>query len=397
MATAILDIDFTQMPTEIDGLGHYHQALILIRFRGKPVAQATLPVSHGRISGTDLLDAIIKAAALPLSECWVHDKLEWDRIRYTQQTLPSATVAVCTRDRPDDLRRCLGAIAKMHDDGQEVLVVDNCPSSDATCHIVESYPRVRYVRENRPGLDCARNRALREAKHEIVAFIDDDAAPDCGWLRALLCNFDDPLVRCVTGLTMPLELETEAQEGHERRYKFGRGFKRRVFERTSWEPMASGHVGAGVNMALRQCVLEELGPFDEALDAGTVTCSGGDNEMFARILSAGYRIVYEPYALSWHRHRRSWKELRKLAYGSGAGVYAAWTRSLLIEREITVFKPAFSWFVHKQLPDLLRALLRRPIFNTSLKLTLLELLGCMAGPMLYLSARRKLRQRKHSA
>ena len=397
MATAILDIEFTELPSELTGLGHYGQALVLIRYHTKPIGQITLPVTDGRISGTDLREAIIDAVTWPLWEGWLHERLEWDRIRYAQQTFSSATVAICTRDRPDDLRRCLDALAKMHDDGQEILVVDNCPSSDATRHIVESYLRVRYVRENRPGLDCARNRALREAKHEIVAFVDDDAAPDCGWLRALLRNFDDPLVLCVTGLTMPLELETEAQEGHEQRYKFGRGFKRRVFESNSWEPMASGHVGAGVNMALRRCVLEELGPFDEALDAGTVTCSGGDNEMFARILSCGYRIVYEPHALSWHRHRRNWKELRKLAYGSGAGVYAAWTRSLLIEGEITVFKPAVSWFLRKQLPELLRALLRRPIFNASLELTLLELLGCVAGPMLYFSARRKLRQRKGSA
>jgi glycosyltransferase involved in cell wall biosynthesis len=397
MATAVIDLEFEHLPPGITGIERYHQALLLVRFRGQPVGQITVPVLNGCISSVDLRHAVVQAGGWLLWEAWLHKTIEWDPFRSAQQTLPSATVAVCTRDRPDDLRRCLDALAKMHDDGQEILVIDNCPSSDATLHIVETYSRIRYVRENSPGLDCARNCALREAKHEIVAFVDDDAVPDCGWLRALLRNFDDPLVLCVTGLTMPLELETEAQEGHEQRYKFSRGFKRRVFESTNCEPMASGHVGAGVNMALRRCVLEELGPFDEALDAGTVTCSGGDNEMFARILSCGYRIVYEPHALSWHRHRRSWKELRRLAYGSGAGVYAAWTRSLLIDGEIAVFKPAVSWFLHKQLPELLRALLGRPKFKASLELTLLELLGCIAGPKLYLSARRKLRQRKGSA
>ena len=143
--------------------------------------------------------------------------------------VPRATIAVCTRDRPDDLRRCLEGLMAMPDDGQEVVVVDNAPATEATRELVAAYPRVRYVREDRPGLDCARNRALREAHHEVVAFTDDDSVPDPHWLRALLPNFADPLVLCVTGLTMPLELETEAQEWFEQMSTFNRGFKRRVF------------------------------------------------------------------------------------------------------------------------------------------------------------------------
>src|SRR5206468_10948801 len=112
------------------------------------------------------------------------------------------------------------------------------------------------------------------------------------WLRALVRNFDDPLVYCVTGLTMPLQLEAEAQEWHERYTTFVRGFRRRVFDGATFNPTAGGQAGSGVNMALRRRVLQELGPFDEALDARTRTQSGGDGEMFSRILSSGYRMVF---------------------------------------------------------------------------------------------------------
>ncbi|MCA1627002.1 MAG: glycoside hydrolase family 2, partial [Acidobacteria bacterium] len=97
-----------------------------------------------------------------------------------------------------------------------------------------------------------------------------------------------------------------------------------------------------VNMALRRSAVEQVGFFDEALDAGTPARSGGDNEMFTRILLAGYRIVYEPAALNCHRHRRTWEELRAAIYGYGVGVYAAWTRSLLVEGELSALKVAFN-------------------------------------------------------
>ncbi len=145
-------------------------------------------------------------------------------------------------------------------------------------------------------------------------------------------------------------------------------------------------------MALRRSVMQRVGLFDEALDAGTLTRSGGDSEMFTRILAAGYPIVYDPVALSWHRHRRTWEELRHTFYGYGIGVYAAWTRSLLVEGELSVLKLPWGWFRYDQLPALLRSLLRRRN-RIPLNLLLDELRGCAVGPWAYLASRKRLRAR----
>ena len=388
MATAILDIDVERIPTEVAGLSAYGQALVLLRLRGRPVGQVRVPVVHGCVRGSELREAIIEKVGWHIWKRWLHDWLDWDEEALATTAVPRATVAVCTRDRPDDLRRCLTALSGMPDDAQELLVVDNCPSSDASHRVTQTFPGVRYVREDVPGLDCARNRAIREASQEVVAFIDNDAMPDPGWLCALLRNFDDPLVACVTGLTMPFELETAAQQMHERLSPFGRGYERKVFDAISLNPTAFGKVGAGVNMALRRSSVLELGPFDEALDAGTATYSGGDTEMFARIMNRGYRIAYEPGALCWHRHRRTWKELRRMIYGYGAGVYAAWTSLFVSERQITMLKPAIIWFFRYQLPALFRSM-RSWHRNAPLDLAIAELCGCMAGPWLYFSSRRR--------
>ena len=142
-------------------------------------------------------------------------------------------------------------------------------------------------------------------------------------------------------------------------------------------------------MAVRREVLLALGGFDEALDAGTVTMSGGDHEMFGRILAAGHRSVYDPRAVSWHRHRRTWEELRRALYGYGVGVYAMWTRKLLFDREPGVLKHAARWLRYGQAPRLWRTLRRRP---GALPLDLLaaEFRGCFVGPIAYFRARRRL-------
>lgn len=292
MATAVLDLDFKNLPKDITGLDSYGHAYVLIRLQGYPVGKAWIPIVDGRIAGQDLRNAMMNGTSWVLWERWVHGYLKWDEVHNSNSAHRPATVAICTRDRPEELRRCLKALQSLPENGHEILVVDNGSTADATRRVVESFGSFRYVREETPGLNAARNRALREATHEIVAFTDDDAVPEVGWLDALLANFGDPQVLCVTGLTVPAELETEAQEWFERYNPFGRGFRRVVHDRRNRNLASAGRVGAGANMALRRCVVDRVGPFDESLDAGTPTRSGGDTEMFWRIVACriSYRI-----------------------------------------------------------------------------------------------------------
>jgi len=153
-------------------------------------------------------------------------------------------------------------------------------------------------------------------------------------------------------------------------------------------PHAAGRVGAGANMALRRSVLDLVGPFDERLDAGTPTRSGGDHEMFTRILSRGYRIVYEPAAVSRHRHRRSWEELRETIHGYGTGVYAMWTGRVLERGDVSVLKQAVRWATRVQAPALFRSLLGRPD-SVPLDLIVAELRGCARGPFAWRTSKRR--------
>jgi glycosyltransferase involved in cell wall biosynthesis len=385
MATVVLDLELEDLYSEITVPKHYSQAFVLVRLKGNPAGQLILPVIDGRVESEDeLRKFLIDKPNWDFWKNWLHDYLQHDD-EPSNSTLPKATIAVCTRDRPDDLRSCLEGLLKLPDDGQEILVIDNCPTSDATLNLVDKYSQIRYVREDRPGLNRARNRALQESTNEIVAFIDDDAIPDVNWLRGLVKNFDDPLVLCTTGLTLPAELETEAQEWFERISSFGRGFKRTIFDRTKINPSDVGLLGSGVNMALHRKILDYVGTFDEALETGTPSRSAGDADIFSRILFAGYRIVYEPSALNWHRHRQSWAELRRQLYDYGVGIFSFYTRSLLFERELGVTSVAHNWVQH-QLREILKSSRRKP-GNMPLDVLFAQLLGCVVGPWAYLYSR----------
>jgi len=129
------------------------------------------------------------------------------------------------------------------------------------------------------------------------------------------------------------------------------------------------------------------------LDAGTPTESGGDHEFFARILLSGYHIVYEPEALSWHRHRRTWEETTKAIRGYGIGVYAFWTRLFFVEKQPGILRFVWGWFMYEQLPGALRSLFKRP-GSQPLHLVLAEFRGCALGPWKYFSSRQRLKKLK---
>ncbi len=389
MASAILDLEFTELPATIKGLEGYTRARALVRIHGCPAAWITLPVEDGHILAQVIANAIAQQA----------DEAFWEIYAQAQNPLPDppaggylpATIAICTRDRPDDLRNCLAALRKLPDDGQEILVVDSASRSAATRQVAASFQGVRYLRLERAGLNVARNAAMQASAREFVAFIDDDAQPDPGWLRGLLEAFRHPLTMVVTGITLPVELETEAQEKFETFSSFSRGLAAHTFSRQNIHPLSAGKAGAGVNMALRREVIERVGPFDEALDAGTPTHSGGETELFSRIIASGYRIQYTPKALNWHRHRRTMAELRRAVYGYGVGVYAFWTSRLLYDGEWAVPVAALQWLLCYQVPGILRSLAKRP-GAAPWPLPWDELRGCFSGPRLYLRSRAALRK-----
>jgi glycosyltransferase involved in cell wall biosynthesis len=102
--------------------------------------------------------------------------------------LPGVTVVVPTQGRPELLRRCLHAIAGLDYPSElvETVVVAAGSASRAPLPRLDARLDVRFIGQDSMGPAGARNHGLQTARHAIVAFTDDDCAPEPGWLRALV-------------------------------------------------------------------------------------------------------------------------------------------------------------------------------------------------------------------
>jgi GT2 family glycosyltransferase len=338
----VVDIELSQPIPTLEGLDHYMGVQGLVRLHGVPLGYVKAPVSLGRCTAATLGKLILEQHSWAIISQLLKNGLTAPE-RPEDLTLeglidlppvepmtdwPLVTVAVCTRDRPEDMKLCLEAISQLDYPHLEVLVIDNAPATEGTKDLVDAhYPQVRYVREPRPGLDWARNRAILEAKGEIIAYTDDDVAVDPGWVKGLARVFaENPEVMAVTGLVVPYELEHKSQVLFEDYGGFGRGFETKWYskqgQKLPWQWFGAGQFGTGANMSYRRAVFESIGFFNPALDVGTVTNGGGDLEMFVRVLKAGYPLVYEPTAMIRHRHRQEYEKLQRQISYNGVGLYA---------------------------------------------------------------------------
>lgn len=387
MATKVLDLDLAATLGDIDGLAPYRSAFAVLRWRGKPIGTLTLAVRGGRISRVELWQQAYAWFGQRLQRHILEEWIGGEPDPSAPAVLPSCSVVICTRNRVEDLGRCLDSLVPLVANDVEVVVVDNAPSDDRTAELATRYP-VRYTRELRKGLNWARSCGARTARHEIIAYTDDDVRVDRGWLDALRVPFRDPAVAAVTGLVMPAELESAAQEAFEKYAGFSKGFDRRLFHITTTPPLAAGNAGAGANMAFRRQLLVEQRLFEVEMDCGTATLSGGDHYALYRLLRAGHTIVYNPDALVWHRHRRTFPELRDTLYGYSVGVYCFFLRCLTDHGDWGTLRAGASWFVAHHLRQLRWSLARHPQAQP-LDLSLAEIRGVLRSPLAFYKSRRR--------
>jgi glycosyltransferase involved in cell wall biosynthesis len=227
------------------------------------------------------------------------------------------SVAICTRERPAELARCLTSVLASPEAPYEIIVVDNAPSSGSTREVVNQFAGVRYQCEPQQGLSAARNTALAVANGDVVAFADDDVTVHSDWVWRIRRSFEDPKVMLVTGLVLPGELQTPAQLMFEESFHFfHQGYRRRYFDAAYFAALRNKSVpvwdiGAGANMAIRREAFKFGYRFDTRLGPGVFGGCGEDSEYWYRLLAEGWSCVYEPSACVYHFHRRELHVLRR--------------------------------------------------------------------------------------
>ena len=234
------------------------------------------------------------------------------------------TVTIQTYNRAGTLAETLESLRPLRcPEGAdyEILVVDN-NSSDRTAAVLEEYrgllaPRLRSVVERQQGLSHARNRALQEARGEIVSFLDDDVIVDPDWLAAVTAAFEEHAATVVGGRTYLIYRSRRPTwlPAHYEFYLSRLDYGDQVL-------VATDHDLYGLNFSIRRATALQVGGFNPALGrSGRISLrSGEESDLLRKIRSLGGIVVYEPRALVGHivlasRLRMQWFVRRAFSAG----------------------------------------------------------------------------------
>jgi GT2 family glycosyltransferase len=383
-------------PERVDGY-RYERARILLRAKDKPIGYLDVDLSDGHVSAQRLARALAEQTDRRLV-AWGED----DPAATESSDPPFVSVIVASRDRGDSLRRTLASLAALDYPDFEVVVVDSGSRTDETALAVDEHrtSRLRLVRDPRGGLSRARNLGARRATGSVLAFTDDDVLVDPGWLRAVVRGFARaPAVDCVTGLVCSAELETAAQAFFDARVGWGEVRGPRLYDLGAYRcsdprfPYFTGLLGTGANFALTRSAFDRVGPFDEALGAGSPSQAGEDLDYFLRILLSNGLIAYEPSALVWHVHRRDGRSVARQMYSYGSGLTAYICKHLLsaaTRRDLVSHLVRGSSLFAATAQEAYDAVPATRATRAS------ELCGLAAGPVAYLRSRRRQRREERT-
>ncbi len=212
--------------------------------------------------------------------------------------LPFVSVAVRSFKRLPQLIQLVRRLQRQRYPRFEILVIEQSVAERvhyrSELASLEHDPRVRVLEYPPLGAAGARNEATRQARGELVLFIDDDDLPlGDDWILSHAKNFVDPACVAVSGRHV-LDEERDPEQ-------YATSKNVRLCLRYSWLKMPRGRcyhsqriVGvtqiAGTNASIRKSAIVRGGGWDDEMDHD----EDSFNFRFARIRTPGEFFVYDP-------------------------------------------------------------------------------------------------------
>ena len=208
--------------------------------------------------------------------------LNWNGREFLEKCIPSLTRAVKACPR-----------------GVQIIVVDNGSSDDSLEYLRGSFPNIRLIAlEKNLEFAPAMNIGFRQAQGDVIIGLNNDVVVEE--------DFISPLIRHFDGAKDIFAVSAKMLLWDKKTLNFGRavgnfnwGFFRRKFE----EPIGATnalYACAGA-FAVRKDRFLELGGFDEDMLA-----FWEDLDLCYRAWKQGYRTVYEPQSIVYHKFHGSY-------------------------------------------------------------------------------------------
>jgi glycosyltransferase involved in cell wall biosynthesis len=192
----------------------------------------------------------------------------------------------------------------------ELLIIDD-GSTDSTIEVAGKYAAqyavVKIIRhEKNKGLAAARNTAFAHAQHELVAAMDSDAIADPTWLAELAPAFDDPRVAGAGGRL--LESNQHGLANAYRTYYLNQDLGLQPLE---LEGDTNRRLG-GFGTIFRKSLVQSIGGYNELFRT-----NNEDVDLGTRLLAAGYKLRFEPRAISRHQRTDTIKSVLRMSWQWG--------------------------------------------------------------------------------
>ncbi|MGH3840896.1 MAG: glycosyltransferase [Pseudonocardiaceae bacterium] len=219
---------------------------------------------------------------------------------------PRVSVIVVNYRGAEHTVACLRAVRDELDwptDALELICVDNASGDGSAQRIAAAVPQARLIRSaTNSGFAGGCNLGVSKATGEIVGFLNSDARPHPGWVRAAMTALgDDPTVAAVASKVLDWDGERiDYVDGGLTWY--GMGYKPHVGKPDdgAYDTARDVLFGTGAAMFVRRAVFEQLGGFDERF---FMFCE--DVDLGWRLNLRGHRVRYEPRSIAYHRHHAS--------------------------------------------------------------------------------------------
>ena len=221
---------------------------------------------------------------------------------------PLVSVIVATRNREAYLPDLLESLAKQSFRSFEVIIVDDSDRKESRKAVSLTVRRflgslkIKLLRNpRRLGIPRSLNRGLLAARGRIVAFTDDDCIVDRTWLENIVRWYRYPNIGGVGGRVIPVDNDARWVPEH-RPYPGVVGKVLRSGEVVSNFDLDVGPVLVdclpGANMSFRRDLLLKAGGFSQAYEGNAYRF---ETDLSLRIKRLGYRIVFDPRAIVYHR------------------------------------------------------------------------------------------------